>query len=122
VEERPEVLGDLWALYRLDFYEAVKAPRVDVLQQCMARLAVEPGSIWRAKELGGEKWFGWSMQSSLQADLIDAINFQTSATATNKKAKLKNPVERPDPKSKPVEVRSKSVSSMNWGSALSRLV
>lgn len=87
----------------------------------MARLSVEPESLWRAKELGGEKWFGWSLQTSLQADQIDATNFQTSATATNKKAKLKNPVERPDPKSKPVEVRSKSVSDMNWGSALSRL-
>lgn len=88
---------------------------------CMARLALEPGSVWRAQELGGEKWFGWSLETSLQADLIDAINFQTSATATNKKAKLKHPVERPDPKSKPVEVRAKTVADMTWGSALSQL-
>lgn len=53
--------------------------------------------------------------------MIDAIAFQTSATAVNKKAKLRHPVERPDPKSKPVEVRSKSVADMQWGSALSRL-
>lgn len=87
----------------------------------MARLAVEPESLWRAQELGGEKWFGWGLQASYLADLVDSIQFQTSATATNKKAKLKNPVERPDPKAKPVEVRSKSVSDMQWGSALSQL-
>ena len=87
----------------------------------MARLAVEPHSLWRAQELGGEKWFGWSLETSLQADLIDSIGFQTSATAVNKKAKLKNPVERPDPKSKPVEVRSRSVADMQWGNALSQL-
>lgn len=87
----------------------------------MARLALEPESVWRAQQLGGEKWFGWSLQTSLSADIIDALNFQTSATATNKKAKLKHPVARPDPKAKPVEVRSKSVSDMQWGSALSQL-
>ena len=87
----------------------------------MARLAVEPHSLWPAQELGGEKWFGWSLETSLQADMIDAIGFQTSATAVNKKAKLKNPVERPDPKSKPVEVRSRSVADMQWGNALSQL-
>ena len=92
-----------------------------MLVSCLARLAVEPHSVWRAQELGGEKWFGWSLETSLQADMIDAIAFQTSATAVNKKAKLRHPVERPDPKSKPIEVRSKSVADMQWGSALSRL-
>jgi len=84
----------------------------------MARLAVEPYSLWRANELGGEKWVGWDMQAMLTADLIDATNFQTSATAVNKKAKLKHPVERPEPKKQQVEDKPSSVADMRWGDAL----
>lgn len=77
--------------------------------------------MWRAKELGGEKWFGWDLHTSLTADLIDAINFQTSATAVNKKAKLKQPVERPEPKKQQVEDKPSSVADMRWGNALASL-
>lgn len=91
-----------------------------VLTECISRLALEPDSVWRARELGGEKWFGWGMVSSLLADLVDATNFNTSATATNKKAKLKNPVERPGGK-KTIEQRPKSVADMRWGDALNAL-
>lgn len=92
-----------------------------MLWQCVQRLPYEPRSLWRAQELGGEKWFGWDLPTSLLADLIDAVKFQTSATAVNKKARLKDPVERPDPKKKPVEDKPSTVADMRWGDALAAL-
>ncbi|UEJ82640.1 hypothetical protein Bra3105_17705 [Brachybacterium halotolerans subsp. kimchii] len=68
--------------------------------------------MWRAISLGGEKWLGWSLATSLEADLLDALNFNTSATATNKKAKLRNPVERPG-KKEAVVYAPRSVAEMN---------
>lgn len=121
MDERPEILADLWALYRLDFHEQIDRARTDLLEQCIERLPYEPWSRWRALELGGEKWLGWDLHSSLLADLIDAINFQTSATAVNKKAKLRHPVERPEPKKQTIEQRPESVAEMRWGDALTSL-
>lgn len=115
-------MGDLWALFHLDLHEQLDRPCIDVLWECMQRLPYEPRSMWRAKELGGEKWFGWDLPTSMQADLIDAVKFQTSATAVNKRAKLKHPVERPDPKKhKQVEDKPASVADMRWGDALASL-
>lgn len=121
MDEHPEVLSDLWVLYRLDFDEQIGKPRVDLLVQCIERLPYEPWSRWRARELGGEKWLGWDLHAALIADLIDAINFQTSATAVNKKAKLSHPVERPEPKKQTIERRPESVADMRWGDALTSL-
>lgn len=90
-----------------------------MLEQCIGRLPYEPRSLWRARELGDEKWLGWDLHTALSADLIDALNFQTSATAVNKKARLKHPVERPEPKkTTPKEHRPKSVADMRWGEVL----
>lgn len=112
------MIGDLWALYRLDFYEAVWAQRVSILLQCISRLAVEPNSLWRAKQLGGEKWFGWSPLHELVASLIDGQTFQTQATAQNKKAKYKQVVDRPQAKQK-TTYKPKSVKTMNLRSFFS---
>lgn len=113
MRECPEVIGDLWALYRIDFYEWIDRPRIDVLWQCVERLQVEPDSLWRAKSvLGGPEWFGWSLATRIAADQFDALGFQTSATAVNKKAKPGKPYPRPQaPKRQTYKPRS--IKTMN---------
>ena len=101
MRERPEILGDLWALYRVDFWEWITRPRVDVLEELFARLPHEPHSMWRAKEaLGGAEWFGWDVNAAIAANTFDALQFNTSASATNKKAKAGKPHPRPQDKPK----------------------
>ena len=122
VEERPEIVGDLWALYRLDFWEEVSRPRIDVLMQCVKRLALEPNSVWRAQLLGGEKWFGWDMNSTLIADLIDATAFQTNATAVNKKAKPGKPIERPKADAEKRTYQPKRVKDVRLGAFFGTMI
>lgn len=122
MERNPEILGDLWALYRLDFWEAITSPRVDVLMECVKRLSFEPHSLWRANMLGGEKWFGWGLQEAMTADLIDALNFNTSATAVNKKAKPGKPVERPQGSDETRTYQPKSVKETNLGAFFSSIM
>lgn len=122
MEDRPEIVGDLWALYTIDFWEAISAPRIDVLMQCIKRLAVEPQSLWRALLLGGDKWFGWDTNSALLADLLDSLNFNTSATAVNKKAKPGKPVDRPKADAEKRTYKPKSVRDMRLGAFFGTMI
>lgn len=61
----------------------------------VTRLLEEPWSRLRRAKLG-EKWLGYGRDESRFDDLLDHIKLLISATARNPRAKLKNPVERPE--------------------------
>lgn len=103
----------MWALYRVNFYEEVDGPRFFLVCELIERLHVEPFSLWRARELGGEEWYGWGLVASRLTDVLDSLQFQTAATAVNKKAKLRHPAERPEPRQKGHTYRPKSVGDMD---------
>lgn len=76
----------------------------------MDRLAYEPRSLWRAKQLAQNppndsdidnpvaQWFGWGKTESLLADIFDGLALNTDVTAkygSKKRPKLSNPYPRP---------------------------
>lgn len=99
-------------LFRIDVDEELDGYDLSRLAGCLSRLPYEPGSAFRAELLGGMKWLHWGHTEVLLADLYDAINFQTSATAQNKKAKPGKPYPRPEGKDPEPEVRTVSVAEM----------
>lgn len=72
------------------------AYRVSLVSQLLERLPYEPWSMHRAKELGGEKWFGWSLESEFSAEVLDRLALLVKTTSVNK-ASLKDSemVDRP---------------------------
>lgn len=90
--------------------------------QCIKRLAVEPHSLWRARLLGGDKWFGWDINTDMLAGLLDALNYNTSATAVNKKAKPGKPVERPKAEGESRTYTPKSVKDMRLGAFFGNMI
>lgn len=90
--------------------------------ECVKRLALEPWSIYRARLLGGDKWFGWSIDTEMTAREIDALNYNTSATAVNKKAKPGKPVERPKADSEARAYKPKSVKDMRLGAFFGNMI
>lgn len=63
------------------------------------------------------QWLHWGHTETVLADLFDAVNFQTAATAQNKKAKPGKPYPRPEPKKK-TEVEVETVSVLDVGPRL----
>lgn len=70
--------------------------RVALVSQLLERLPHEPWSMYRALELGGEKWFGYSHDSERLSDVLDRLSLLIKSTAVNK-ASLRDSdmVERP---------------------------
>lgn len=93
---------------------------IDLLVGLIERLPHEPRSLWRARQLGGEEFFGWSGDSTRLADLIDLTEFTARASAVNK-AKPAQIAPRPQPKQEP-EVRETTkvanVADLDWSDAL----
>lgn len=66
------------------------------MEVLLERLPYEPWSLCRAKELGSEKWFGYSADSERLNTLIDGQSLQTKATS-QRKASLKESERAPRP-------------------------
>lgn len=84
------------------------------------RLAHEPRSLWRAKQLGGPHFFGWSGDSMRLADIIDMLYLNTQVSAVNK-GKPKEVAVRPKADERPQEIEAKKatrVADLDWGSAM----
>jgi len=97
-------------LFGFDIHDVFKgkAP-IRVAFAYLQRLAFEPWSEWRAKQLGGPEHLGWSPDTYQQASLIDAMNVNTVIAGnmgSKKPAKMPEPSYRPkvkEPEVKKVE-------------------
>lgn len=91
-------MGDFIALYHLNPLEELRSGfTVDHMFPLIERLKKEPLSLWRAKLLadnGEYEHFGWSIDSYLIANVIDAVNASTAAQA-GKKLKDSQRMKRP---------------------------
>lgn len=58
----------------------------------MQRLKLEPLSQWRSEQLGGEKHFGWSLDSYLLANLQDLLSAQLKGKKLRESEKVPRPV------------------------------
>lgn len=54
--------------------------RLPLVETLLERLPHEPWSLYRAKQLGGDHWFGYSADSERLNALIDGQTLQTKAT------------------------------------------
>lgn len=85
LEENPEWESDLLALFGFDIWDAIDG-RVPIRRAytLLDRLRHEPNSVWRAKQLAGpelkdfSEFLGWDAKVYALADLIDAVNQNTS--------------------------------------------
>lgn len=98
------------ALYRFDIDE-VFAGRVSTSNAyaLIARLPFEPMSLYRANQLGGVEHLGWSTDSYLAAEQIDAIMASNALIAnqgSKKRPKFPDPVWRPTHKKEPEVAKS----------------
>lgn len=66
------------------------------MSQLLERLPYEPWSMYRAKGLGGEKWFGYSHDSERLSEALDRLALLIKGTAVNK-AVLKDSEMMPRP-------------------------
>ena len=88
--------GDIFALYGIDPVEYLDThENVDLIFILIERLAYEPMSIYRAKQLGDDDFIGWSSDSNRLADLLDAVHF-SAVTGAMQKGKFKNIAHRPE--------------------------
>ena len=99
LEDNPEWESDLWALYHFDIQEVFKG-RASLQKAILLieRLAHDPNSHWRAKQLGGPEHIGWSHETYLLADQVDAVMaLYTVQAHKGKKGRIKypDPVYRP---------------------------
>lgn len=80
-----------------------------ILTLLRERLPYEPYSMHRARcLLGGEQWFGWSVDTTKLADTADATLLGAKASAVNPKVRLK-PSERSSRPSAPPQRRPRSL-------------
>lgn len=90
--------GDIFALYGIDPVDYLEQhENVDLIYILIERLAYEPMSIYRAKQLGDDSFIGWSADSNRLADLLDAVHF-AAVTGAMQKGKFKNVAQRPEAK------------------------
>lgn len=83
-------------LYGVDVDEWVWRPDVRLLVGLIERLPYEPRSMYRARSLGDDAWFGWTTEAALLAEMVDMQAFAAAAAAVNKKARHKRIVARPE--------------------------
>lgn len=67
------------ALYGFDIYDVLefRAP-IRKAKAYLSRLAFEPMSVWRAKQLGSLEHLGWTQDTYRLADLTDSVNILTT--------------------------------------------
>lgn len=98
----------MFALYGVDVFGPV---RVSLLEGLLERLAYEPTSLWRAKQMGGAEWFGWGAPEMQRADMVDRLSMVAKAQG---KAGRLSPSERYP---RPVQSeRKRVVSTRDWSS------
>lgn len=95
----PEWESDLLGLYGFDISEVFrgKAP-ISSAWAYLQRLAFEPRSLWRAKQLGSLEHVGWSEDTYMLANLIDALQVNTVVSANlggSKAPEMPDPIRRP---------------------------
>nr|DAE89176.1 MAG TPA: hypothetical protein [Caudoviricetes sp.]DAG04398.1 MAG TPA: hypothetical protein [Siphoviridae sp. ctyg07]DAS66824.1 MAG TPA: hypothetical protein [Bacteriophage sp.]DAF05546.1 MAG TPA: hypothetical protein [Caudoviricetes sp.]DAK22642.1 MAG TPA: hypothetical protein [Caudoviricetes sp.] len=81
---------------------------MSLVSQLLERLPHEPWSLYRANELGGDQWFGYSHDSERLNEELDRLALLIKASATNK-ATLKDSEMMP----RPAKANSVSVVSSN---------
>jgi hypothetical protein len=86
LDDNPDAEADLYALYGFTWGSGL---RTEVIESLIRRLPWEPRSLTRAKALGDEKWFGYSITELHLAALIDKVTLLTKA-ASQRRATLKN--------------------------------
>ena len=69
---------------------------MSLVSQLLERLPHEPWSLYRANELGGDQWFGYSHDSERLNEALDRLALMIKASATNK-ATLKDSEMMPRP-------------------------
>nr|DAO81997.1 MAG TPA: hypothetical protein [Caudoviricetes sp.] len=69
---------------------------MSLVSQLLERLPHEPWSLYRANELGGDQWFGYSQDSERLNEALDRLALLIKASATNK-ASLKDSEMMPRP-------------------------
>lgn len=75
----------------------------------IARLPYEPWSLYRARELGGPEHLGWSTDTYLATEQLDATMIGNALLAnqgSKKRPKFPDPAYRPKHKKEVVEVKS----------------
>lgn len=90
----------MWALYHIDVWGAYRVPLVEAL---VKRLSVEPRSWWRARQLGGDQWYGWSITNQQAAAIQDNLLLNTKATARQRVTLRQSEMApRPTPQAEPI--------------------
>lgn len=108
------MVGDFWVIYRLDVKAYLREnDDLSLIVELVGRLSYEERSLYRLKKTGTQdKFFGWGLTHTLLADLIDALNWNTSVTSSHgSKTRPKKPSEYPRP-SDSREFRPKSVKDL----------
>lgn len=82
------------ALYGVNVFGGFDERLVDIL---LERLAVEPWSHYRALQLGGPEWYGYSGDSERLASLNDRTTLLTKVAA-QRKGRLRDSEVMPRPK------------------------
>ena len=87
------------------------------MEALLERLSYEPWSLYRAKQLGGPQWFGYSADSERLNALIDGQRLQMKAASGKGRAYLKDDEMAPRPGS----VRESAVVSSKDTAAMAAL-
>lgn len=111
--------GDLYALYRAS-PEIVWGPAgAVILRQLLDRLASDPRSLWRAKQLGDDRFVCWDPTLEVVTLLSDQVQYLTAVVAavgSGKRPKKPHPLPRPQAR----RPRAQRLTDFDWA-GLARL-
>lgn len=104
------MVGDFLALYGLDPLTMIWVRDTRPVEALIRRLRFEERSLWRARRLGGEEHFGWSIDRMILAVIANAANTRNKGKALRERERIQAPkvVERGE---KP----KKRGGRVNWG-------
>lgn len=94
---------------------------VPVVEALIERLAFEPGSMYRARILGGAQFFGWTPEVEALAGVYDAVQLNTVARGNLKRRSLRSQDLYPRPqrdRAQEMDIKPRSVREMDLPSAM----
>lgn len=131
MRDNPHVAADLLCLWGLRPEVVAWELLPSLGWEIIGRLQVEPSSVARARELGGERWrdwVGWGNNSEMLANIADGVANVALVAAVRELPKWAKDmwVSRPSLQSGFVDGdgqagRPRSVADMDWGRVLANL-
>ncbi len=85
------MVGDFIALYGVNPFTMIWVRDTRPVEALIRRLRFEERSLWRARRLGGEEHFGWSIDRMILAIIANAANTRNKGKPLRERERIEAP-------------------------------